>query len=121
MAGSDLLIFTKQFSAMVRSNLPLVQALESLSRDAPRRSFRVILSDVLEQVRCGRDFHRALADYPKTFNGTYIGVVRAGMQSGQLGVALQQISDYLDSHDKVHEEGPRRADLSRRCCSSPSA
>jgi type IV pilus assembly protein PilC len=101
MAGSDLLIFTKQFSAMVRSNLPLVQALESLSRDAPRRSFRTILSNVLEQVKCGRDFHSALGDYPRTFNGTYIGVVRAGMQSGQLGVALQQISDYLDNHDKV--------------------
>jgi len=25
MASSDLLIFTKQFAAMVRSNLPLVQ------------------------------------------------------------------------------------------------
>ena len=101
MASSDLLIFTKQFAAMVRSNLPLVQALESLSRDAPRRSFRLVLFDVLEQVRCGRDFHRALADHPKTFNGTYIGVVSAGMQSGQLGVALQQICDYLDNHDKI--------------------
>jgi type IV pilus assembly protein PilC len=101
MASSDLLIFTKQFSAMVRSNLPLVQALESLSRDAPRRSFRVMLVQVLDQVRCGRDFHRALEDHPKVFNGTYIGVVRAGMQSGQLGIALAQISDYLDRHDKI--------------------
>src|SRR5579883_2425596 len=101
MASSDLLIFTKQFAAMVRSQLPLVQALESLSRDAPRRSFRTMLTQVLEQVRCGRDFHRALADHPKIFNGTYIGVVRAGMQSGQLGAALQQIAEYLDSHDKV--------------------
>ena len=101
MASSDLLIFTKQFAAMVRCNLPLVQALESLARDAPRRSFRLILTDVVEQVRCGRDFHCALADHPKVFNGTYIGVVRAGMHSGQLGPALQQISEYLDSHDKV--------------------
>src|ERR1700750_2577693 len=101
MASTDLLIFTKQFAAMVRSNLPLVQALESLARDSPRRSFRTILTNVVEQVRYGRDFHRALADYPKTFNGTYIGVVQAGMQSGQLGAALQQISDYLDNHTKV--------------------
>jgi type II secretory pathway component PulF len=101
MASADLLIFTKQFSAMVRSNLPLVQALDSLSKDSPRRSFRTMLLDVLEQVRAGRDFDRALAQYPRIFNGTYIGVVRAGMQSGQLGAALQQISDYLDSHDKV--------------------
>jgi len=101
MASADLLIFTKQFAAMVRSQLPLVQALESLSRDSPKRSFRVMLTNILEQVRCGRDFHRALADYPKTFNGTYIGVVSAGMQSGQLGTALQQIAEYLDSHDKI--------------------
>src|SRR3984885_916767 len=99
--NADLLIFTKQFSAMVRSNLPLVQALESLAGDSPKRSFRLVLQDVLAQVKCGRDFDRALSDYPGTFNGTYIGVVRAGMQSGQLGAALQQISDYLDSHDKV--------------------
>lgn len=101
MANADLLIFTKQFAAMVRSQLPLVQALESLSRDSPRRSFRITLTDVVQQVRCGRDFHRALADHPKIFNGTYIGVVSAGMQSGQLGTALQQIAEYLDRHDKV--------------------
>lgn len=86
---------------MVRASLPLVQALESLAQDAPRRSFRVVLADVLEQVKCGRDFDRALADYPRIFNATYIGVVRAGMQSGQLAGALQQISEYLDSHDQV--------------------
>jgi type II secretory pathway component PulF len=101
MAGSDLLIFTNQFAAMVRSNLPPVQALESLSRDAPRKSFRVVLADVVEQVRRGRDFDRALSDHPRLFNGTYVGVVRAGMQSGQLGQALTQISEYLDRHDKV--------------------
>ena len=36
MASSDLLIFTKQFAAMVRSKLPLVQALESLARGFTR-------------------------------------------------------------------------------------
>jgi len=101
MASSDLLIFTKQFAAMVRSQLPLVQALESLARDSPKRSFRAMLTTVVEQVRCGRDFHRVLADYPRIFNGTYIGVVRAGMSSGQLGTALQQIAEYLESHDKI--------------------
>lgn len=101
MATSDLLIFTKQFAAMVRSNLPLVHALDSLSRDAPRKSFRTMLAHVVEQVRCGRDFDRALSDYPKVFNGTYVGVVRAGMQSGQLGQALTQISNHLDRHNKV--------------------
>ena len=47
-----------------------------------------MLQDVLAQVRAGRDFDQALAQYPRVFNGTYIGVVRAGMQSIYNGVQL---------------------------------
>jgi type II secretory pathway component PulF len=99
--NSDLLVFTRQFTAMVRSNLQLVHALESLARETPRRRLRLALTDVLAKVRAGRDFDRALADHPKIFNPTYVGVVRAGMQSGQLGEALQQVSEYLTSLDRV--------------------
>src|SRR3954467_5980672 len=99
--NSDLLLFTKQFAAMVRSNLQLVHALESLARETPRRKLRSALNDVLTKVRAGRDFDRALADHPHIFNSTYVGVVRAGMQSGQLGDALHQVSEYLTSLDKV--------------------
>src|SRR4051794_40781781 len=99
--NADLLVFTKQFSAMVRSNLQLVQALESLARETPRRKLRVALLDVLAKVRAGRDFDGALGDHPKIFNSTYVGVVRAGMQSGQLGEALHQIGEYPGSVDRV--------------------
>ena len=99
--NSDLLVFTRQFTAMVRSNLQLVQALESLARETPRRKLRLALDDVLSQVRAGREFDLALADHPKIFNSTYVAVVRAGMQSGQLGEALLQVSEYLTSLDRV--------------------
>ena len=99
--NADLLVFTRQFSAMVRNSLQLVQALESLARETPGRKLRHALLDVLSKVKAGRDFDRALADHPKIFNSTYVGVVRAGMQSGQLGEALQQISEYLGSVDRV--------------------
>ena len=99
--SKDLLLFTRQLASMVRSNLQLALALESLARETPGRRLRAALLDVLAKVRAGREFHRALAEYPRIFNSTYVGVVRAGMQSGQLGQALQQISEYLDSLDHV--------------------
>ena len=99
--NTDLLVFTKQFSAMVRSNLQLVHALESLARETPRRKLKHALNDVLAKVRAGREFDRALAEHPKIFNPTYVGVVRAGMQSGQLADAMQQITEYLTSLDRV--------------------
>ena len=97
----DLLLFTRQLAAMVRSNLQLPLALESLARETPGRRLRTALLDVLAKVRAGREFHRALAEYPRIFNSTYVGVVRAGMQSGQLGEALHQIGEYLNSLDHI--------------------
>ncbi len=103
-SSSELLIFTKQFSAMVRSNLPLVQALESLSREAPKGRFRNAISDILDKVRTGLEFDRALADHPRIFNSTYVGVVRAGMQTGQLEQALHEIGNYLTGLDHVRKK-----------------
>jgi type II secretory pathway component PulF len=99
--NADLLVFTRQFAAMVGSNLQLVQVLESLTRETPKKKLRAALQDVAGKVRNGGDFDRALADHPGIFNPTYVGVVRAGLQSGQLAQALQQISEYLTSLDKV--------------------
>jgi type II secretory pathway component PulF len=116
--NTDLLVFTKQFSAMVRSNLQLVHALESLARETPRRKLRVALFDVLSKVKAGRDFDRALAEHPKIFNST-MWAWCAGMQSGQLGQALQQISEYLGSVDKVMKK-VREPSCILCCCSPPS-
>lgn len=101
VATADLLIFTRQFSSMVRSNLHLVDALDSLARETTKRGLRAALADVLVKVRSGRDFDKALADHPHVFNPTYVGVVRAGLQSGQLGDALQQITEYLGNLDTI--------------------
>jgi len=104
MAGqidADTLIFTRQFAAMVKNNLTLVNALASLARETPKRKFRIALQDILAKVRAGHDFDRVLAEYPRYFSPTYIGVVRAGMHSGQLGQALTQISQYMTSLDAV--------------------
>ena len=86
---------------MVNSNLQLVPVLESLTRETTKRALRAALQDIVGKVRRGGEFDRALADHPKIFNPTYVGVVRAGMQSGQLGEALQQVSEYLSALDKV--------------------
>ena len=99
--SADLLVFTRQFAAMINSNLPLVHVLDSLTRETQKKSLRAALQDVVRKVRNGGEFDRALADHPQVFNPTYVGVIRAGLQSGQLAEALQQISEYLTSLDKV--------------------
>ena len=98
---SQLLIFTKQFSAMIASQLQLVYVLENLAKETPHRRMRQTLDDVLDDVLNGVDLGDALAQFPKVFSDVYVNVVRAGMQSGQLGNALAQMAEYLESADAM--------------------
>lgn len=99
-----VLIFTQQFSSMIRSNLPLVDVLDNLAEETPQRGLREIVSGVAKDVRKGLDLADAMAEFPRTFDDVYISVVRSGMESGLLGPALEQIAQY----QKVVNETARR-------------
>lgn len=101
---SHLLIFTKQFSAMIGSQLQLVYVLENLARETPQRRLRSTIEDVTDDVERGVDLSDALAKFPRVFSSIYINVVRAGMASGQLGDALQQVAQYLERVDEMNRK-----------------
>jgi len=92
--GIHILIFTQQFASMIRSNLHLVEVLDNLGAETPQKKLREVIQDVAEDVRHGMDLSTALAEHPKVFDDVYVNVVRSGMESGKLGDALTQISNY---------------------------
>lgn len=105
MAGVStlhILIFTQQFAAMIRSNLPLVDVLDNLAAETPQRKLSEAISEVSEQVRKGRDLSASMAAYPTIFDDIYVNVVRSGLESGRLGDALKQIARY---QKVMHETG----------------
>jgi len=46
----DLIVFTKQFSTMLQSGVPLIQALDILSKQQRIRSFAKTLDRILEEL-----------------------------------------------------------------------
>ncbi|MBF0332123.1 MAG: type II secretion system F family protein [Alphaproteobacteria bacterium] len=96
-----LLIFTRQFAAMIASQLPLVQVLENLWRETPQKQLRATLGEVLDRVLHGIDLGDALAMHPRVFGLVYVNVVKAGMESGNLANALLQIAAYLSNMDEI--------------------
>ena len=105
MAGVNALqtlIFTQQFAAMIRSNLPLVDVMDNLAAETPQRRLRETIEDVNDAVRSGVDLSTALAAHPQVFDDVYVNVVRAGLESGRLGGALMQIAHY---QKVMHETG----------------
>lgn len=105
MAGINslnILIFTQQFAAMIRSNLPLVDVLENMAEETPQRRLREAIIAVSDDVKHGHDLSSALAAHPGIFDDVYVNVVRSGLESGRLGQALTQIAHY---QKVIHETG----------------
>lgn len=97
-----ILIFTQQFAAMIRSNLPLVDVLDNLANETPQRRLREAIVAVADAVRRGIDLSEAMGEHPAMFDDVYVNVVRSGMESGRLGAALLQIAHY---QKVIHETG----------------
>ncbi|WP_130470860.1 type II secretion system F family protein [Candidatus Magnetaquicoccus inordinatus] len=103
ITNSDVLIFTNQFSAMMRSHLLLVDVLQNLSRESTNKKMGNLLAIIAKRVEAGEDLGEVLSHWPKIFGPIYIGVVKAGMESGRLDLCLQQISVYLDRMDNLRQ------------------
>ncbi|MBF0563007.1 MAG: type II secretion system F family protein, partial [Alphaproteobacteria bacterium] len=102
--STSLLIFTKQFAAMVRSRLPLVSVLDNLSDETPQKNLKVVIEDVAESVKGGIDLGDALEEHPDFFSPIFINVIRAGMLSGKLAGSLTQMAEYLENLDELQRK-----------------
>ena len=102
--GDHIAIFARQFASMVASSLQLVSVLENLARETPHRGLRGAVRVVARQVSSGMDLADALQRHPRLFDGVFVGLVRSGLESGQLARALSHVADYLDRVRRVNRQ-----------------
>src|SRR5438128_1101157 len=78
----DKILFTKQLAVLLKSGVPLLQALELLIEQF-EGNLRSILVRIKDEVKEGASFADALKQYPKIFDNIYVQLVRAGEASGK--------------------------------------
>jgi len=91
--ADQLVMFTRQLSAMISAGVPLLRALTSLSdhvADSP--VLRRVLMTVITNVESGMNFGDALSKHPETFNDIYVNMVRAGEAAGILDDILKRLA-----------------------------
>src|SRR6516164_1339137 len=63
----DIVIFTRQFSTMINSGLPLVQALDILATQSENPALKDVTRQVVFDVESGNTLADALRKHPKAF------------------------------------------------------
>lgn len=92
----DLVIFSRQLSILVSSNIPLVQSLKILLKQTVNRKLKVITSEVIDDVEGGGKLSDALAKHPNAFSDFYVNIIRSGETSGKLDEVLLYLADQME-------------------------
>jgi type IV pilus assembly protein PilC len=100
----ELVICTRQLSTMISAGIPLLEALEILVGQAESPALAKVLAQLVEDIRAGSDFSRALEKHPKVFSNIFVSMVRAGEASGQLDVILLRLAEYLEAAEKLRRD-----------------
>lgn len=88
----QLVIFTRQLSAMIGAGVPLLRSLNSLEKHAEDKVLKRILTTVVKDVEGGMTLGDALGKHPESFNDIYVNMVRAGEAAGILDDILKRLA-----------------------------
>src|SRR5215831_195834 len=97
----DLAIFTRQFSVMIDSGVPLVQCLQILSDTQENKKFKAAIKNVTSDVESGSNLAQAMKNHPKIFDSLYTNMVTAGETGGILDTIFQRLSVYIEKVVKL--------------------
>ncbi|MFP4682435.1 MAG: type II secretion system inner membrane protein GspF [Ectothiorhodospira sp.] len=100
----DLALLTRQLATLVRSGLPLEEALGTVSRQTEKARIRSMLLAVRTRVMEGHTLARGLGDFPHVFPDIYRTTVDAGEQSGHLEVVLDRLADYTENRQQMRQK-----------------
>ena len=81
---------------LMESGVLLPQALELIVPNIGNNNFKNIIADISVEVHQGKALSDCLKNYKPIFSQFMIQIVKAGQESGNLAVCLEQLSEYLN-------------------------
>ncbi len=99
--AKDIAVFTRQFSVMIDSGVPLVQCLQILADTQENKKFAAAIKGVTTEVESGNSLAQSMKNYPKVFDSLYTNMVAAGETGGILDTIFQRLSVYIEKAVKL--------------------
>ncbi len=104
MTRDDVISFCQQLSIMLRTGVPLAEALDTFADQAARKEVGDFIRLVKQDVCEGEDFSNVLAKHPKTFPTILVSLMRAAEASGKLDEMLGRVGKDLAKSRKTAKQ-----------------
>lgn len=97
----DILTFTHYLSTMIAAGLPIIQALDILSRDEDNIKMHDFIVSVKSNVSAGKTLSESFVKFPEYFSNLYCSLIRTGEKSGALDKILNRLGTYLEKTEAL--------------------
>lgn len=102
--SEDLVMFTRQLSAMVSAGVPLLRSLGSLEQHNDSAAAKRIIGEIFKDVQSGNALGDALAKHPESFSDVYVNMVRAGEAAGILDDILKRLAIQQEKSESIKKK-----------------
>ena len=97
----DKIEFTSTLQILASSGIPMIESLLFIEQDAAKLKIRLVARELRTQIMGGSTFADTLAKYPEQFGQVYIGLCKAGEDSGELEKTLERLLEIMGKQQAV--------------------
>jgi type IV pilus assembly protein PilC len=105
--NKDILEFSRELASLLHAGISIVNALQLLEKQTSKASLKAIISDIISELRGGKALSQAISKHNKVFSKTYIAVIKAAENSGDLDTALNHVTEYLEKQEDIKKRTRR--------------
>ncbi|MDD5194626.1 MAG: type II secretion system F family protein [Candidatus Omnitrophica bacterium] len=100
----ELVVFSRQFTTLIESGIPVVEAMSILRDQVTNAFFKNVLWAILKDIKEGASLSGAFIKHPKVFPEIYTSMVEAAEVSGNLPEILERVSVYLEKSSALKKK-----------------
>lgn len=92
---------TTTIHALLNAGVPIIEALLFIQNDVGNKKIQNVCFELKKSIISGATFSSAIAKYPKTFDKVYLGLVKAGEDSGEIEGTMGRLIDLLKKQQSI--------------------
>ena len=97
----ELIDFTGTFRTLIQTGVPIIEGLVFLEKDAVSSRIRLLAREIRKQVIAGATFADTVAKYQEIFGSIYVGLTKAGEDSGEMEKTLDRLAELLKKQANI--------------------
>ena len=97
----ELIELCSAMTAMLEAGVPIIEAMNTMSRESTNVGFKRVLEDLTLNIEAGTSLTEAMARHPKVFGAQITNIVKAGEYSGNLATSFREVMLHLEWVDSL--------------------